>query len=288
MSRREKKPIDAGPGWLATYGDLVTLLLAFFVMMFAVSQVQEQKFEAFLSGLGHFDNSAAEPGVFLADPRSAPQVNISPNISPVDRKGPGGSDDEEKQQELEEIEQRVSQAIEASALRSAVEVYVHERGIAAAISTDDLLFASGSASLTPAGAQLMAGIADVLRPLPYSVTVEGHTDSVPLNRGGYTNWNLSTDRAVSVVHNLTQAHAIRPSRFTAIGHAEQRPRAKGDTPADRARNRRVEIVIHARPSDSGDGSSPPTTVPVRPGPVDVVTGAGIPRSTTEQKDTNAR
>jgi hypothetical protein len=94
---------------------------------------------------------------------------------------------------------------------------------------------------------LLDGVSRVLATLPYDVTVEGHTDSEPLDRSGYTNWNLSTDRAVSVVHHLI-GQGIGAPRLAAAGFADKRPVDRADSTAARTKNRRVEIVIHARPA----------------------------------------
>jgi chemotaxis protein MotB len=243
VSRREKKPVDDGPGWLATYGDLVTLLLAFFVMLFAVSSVEAQKFEAFLTGLGHFDNAAAAPGIF--DPTgTAAQYAVNPTIG--NGNGNGNGDGTGVEAELERIEEQIIEAAEAAGVLGSLSIRPDARGVAAAIATDQVLFASGSAELTSAGLGLLDGIAGVLARLPYNVTVEGHSDSVPLDRGGYSNWNLSTDRAVAVVHHFIRQGMGSP-RFAAAGFADQRPVDRADTAEARTKNRRVEIVIHARP-----------------------------------------
>jgi chemotaxis protein MotB len=270
VSRREKKPIDEGPGWLATYGDLVTLLLAFFVMLFAVSSVEAQKFEAFLTGLGHFDNAAAAPGIF--DPAgTAAQYAVNPTIGNGTGTGTGTS----VEAELERIEEQIIEAAEAAGVLGSLSIRPDARGVAAAIATDQVLFTSGSAELTSAGRGLLDGIAGVLARLPYNVTVEGHSDSVPLDRDGYSNWNLSTDRAVAVVHHFIRQGMGSP-RFAAAGFADQRPVDRADTAEARTKNRRVEIVIHARPtttaapvpaaSDADDDAARTAPVP----PIDVL------------------
>lgn len=243
MSRREKKPVDNGPGWLATYGDLVTLLLAFFVMLFAVSSVEAQKFEAFLSGLGHFDNSAAQPGVWPPTAAESPILDINARIGPRTTTEQAIAQ-AEAQRERERIEGELAEAVEAAGLSGSLDLRADPRGIAAVLTTDNVLFESGSASMTSAGADVIGRIATVLRSFPYDVTIEGHTDDIPLNRGGYTNWNLSTDRAVSVVQAFALQHAIQPTRLSAVGYGEYKPVDPSKTSEARARNRRVEIVIH--------------------------------------------
>ncbi|MEZ5406509.1 MAG: flagellar motor protein MotB [Acidimicrobiales bacterium] len=256
MSRREKKAVDEGPGWLATYGDLVTLLLAFFVMLFAVSSVEAQKFEAFLAGLGQFDNAAAAPGVWPPSAAEAPIFAMNADI------GQGALEKadatEEALREREEIEADLAEAVEAAGLTDALELRADPRGIAVALATDNVLFESGSAELTAPGDEVIGHIAAVLRTLHYDVTIEGHTDNTPLNRAGYTNWHLSTDRAVSVVQAFALRHGIEPTRLSAVGYGEYKPLDQGDTPEARARNRRVEIVVHTESQQRLAETSPAT------------------------------
>lgn len=267
MSRREKKAADEGPGWLATYGDLVTLLLAFFVMLFAVSSVEAQKFEAFLTGLGQFDNAAAAPGVWPPSAAEAPIFSLNANI------GQGSLDEEataadEALREQERIEEELAQAVEAAGLTDSLELRPDPRGIAVALTTDNVLFEIGSAELTASGHEVIAHIADVLQALDHDVTIEGHTDDTPLNRAGYSNWHLSTDRAVSVVQAFAVQHGIAPTRLSAVGYGEHKPLDATDSPEARARNRRVEIVVHTR-SEQRLAETSPEAAPITPVPVTV-------------------
>jgi chemotaxis protein MotB len=263
LSRRRPKPVDTGPGWLATYGDLVTLLFAFFVMLFAISSVESEKFEAFVSGLGHFDNAAAEPGIWDVTGASS-RFAVDPSTGDA-----GQKDAARTEAELEQIEDEIIQAAEAAGVLDSLSFRPDARGIAAAITTDQVLFATGSTELTSAGRRLLDGVADVLARLPYDVTIEGHADSVPLDRSGYTNWNLSTDRAVSVVHHLI-GQGIGTQRLAAAGFADQRPTDPTETADARTKNRRVEIVIHARPVPAASlpaDTATPGTGTERPSPL---------------------
>ncbi len=266
MSRREKKAADEGPGWLATYGDLVTLLLAFFVMLFAVSSVEAQKFEAFLAGLGQFDNAAAAPGVWPPSAGEAPIFSMNANIG----KGALEKADatEEALREQEQIEEELAEAVEAAGLADSLELRVDPRGIAVALTTDNVLFEVGSAELTAPGNDVIGRIAAVLHTLDYDVTIEGHTDNTPLSREGYTNWHLSTDRAVSVVNALAVRHGVAPTRLSAVGYGEHKPLDQANTTEARARNRRVEIIVHTgseqRLAETSPAAAPLTAVDTAP------------------------
>lgn len=264
MSRREKKAADEGPGWLATYGDLVTLLLAFFVMLFAVSSVEAQKFEAFLAGLGQFDNAAAAPGVWPPSAAEAPIFSLNANIGHGSLEEEANATDE-AHREHERIAQELA---EAAGLADSLEVRPDPRGIAVALTTDNVLFEIGSAELTAPGHDVIGRIAGVLHELDRDVTIEGHTDNTPLNRSGYSNWHLSTDRAVSVVHAFAVQHGIAPTRLSAVGYGEHKPLDQADSPEARTRNRRVEIVVHTR-SEQRLAETSPEAAPFTPVPVSV-------------------
>jgi chemotaxis protein MotB len=108
---------------------------------------------------------------------------------------------------------------------------------------DKILFSSGSATIAKEGKEALAAVAEVLRGLDGKVIrVEGHTDDVPLGRGAYTNWELSTARALAVVRFL-QDRGVDPKRLAAAGYGEHQPVAPNDTPEGRSQNRRIEIVL---------------------------------------------
>jgi chemotaxis protein MotB len=267
MSRPKPPAPDEGPGWLATYGDLVTLLMAFFVMLFAISSVEESKFEQLLSGLGPFGNPAATSVLSpLGEPVATPVPVPVPN-QPTDddvpvtpgRGAAGGALDPT----LEQLGRRLLEAVDAAGHPGTVEIRKDPRGLALSIATDDVLFAVGATTVTGQGRQILAAIAPSLSTVPNEVLVEGHADSSPLNRGGYTNWNLSTDRAVAVVNVFVGDHGLAPHRLSASGYGQFRPVDPGDGETARSRNRRVELIIlHAAPtSDPIPNPIPPIVVP---------------------------
>jgi chemotaxis protein MotB len=251
-------PVDT-TRWMGTYGDMVTLLMAFFVMLFAVSDTNAQKFEAFVSGLaGPFNNPAMSlglvtgTGVEQSNPSPidmlAPTRPAVPDLQTVsDESGgqPGDSGDGEgaAAQQLAEIESMLDELLDGTELPISADIRDDERGLVVAISTDDVLFDPGSTQLSESGRALLAEIAPVLVGAPNTVVIEGHTDDVPLNRAGYSNWNLSTDRAVAVLQLLGEAHSLPYGRVSAAGYGEHRPLVPNTTPENRSLNRRVEILV---------------------------------------------
>ncbi len=291
MARRQKKkpPEDNELRWLTTYGDVVTLLLAFFVMLYAISQVDQQKFELFVTGLADpFGNPAISEGLLndgsglvgaafaeaefgedgvegfavldglpTIDEETAAEAGEAPEDA-VDEEGtdtdPGSGDGVlDTPEELRDVQQAIEQALDLAGLEDAADFEIDQRGLTVAIATDDVLFASGSAQFGSRGNDLIAAIAPTLQEFTNEVLVEGHTDTVPLNSAGYDNWNLSADRALAVLRLLVNEHGIAPERLAATGYGEFRPKASNETDEGKAKNRRVELVIIAQGGD-GDGS----------------------------------
>lgn len=309
MARRgytpPQEPEGGGGAWLATYADAITLLMAFFVMLYAMSQVDATKFELFLSGLADpFGNTTVSAGLLsegssIVGPAGAqtmqqppqdirpPSVQVvevipqptpepprpededqpAPSVPPFPPAG-GELDDAEggpaPDRQLEEVAASVSAALVTAGLRDVAELDLGERGLVVTIATDDVLFESGSTQLGPVGRELVAAVAAALRGYANQVLVEGHTDDVPLQRPGYTNWNLSTDRAVAVLSELVDAHGLPPVRLAAAGYGEHRPRVPNDSAAQRSLNRRVDVLVLSlaatertpRPTDTGTGTTP--------------------------------
>jgi chemotaxis protein MotB len=277
--------------WLGTYGDMVTLLMAFFVMLFAVSDTNAKKFEAFVSGLaGPFNNQSLSLGLIAGtneiDGAENPLQLISPRTGFDEQNAPGivsisaGAGGEEvdaaeareaaaAEAQLSEVESAVEQALAAAAVPIGADLRDDARGLVVAISTDEVLFQTGSAELSADGVALITALAPVLRDAPNSVVVEGHTDDQPLARGGYTNWNLSTDRAVAVVQLLGDALGVPYDRMSAGGYGEHRPLVDNDGPEGRAKNRRVEILIVSLAVAPTEGVGPdgrPAAGPAPAGP----------------------
>lgn len=238
MSRRRRAaPVVEEQRWLATYGDMVTLLMAFFVMLFAISSIEQEKFDAFLSGLDQFGNPGASPigesmapvavPVTTPDPMEPTPPSVAPALAP----------------ELQSLGHQMLDAVAAAGYPGAIEITHDDRGLGVSIETDHVLFDIGSANITPQGAQIIAALAPPLTGVDNDVLLEGHADTTPLNRGGYTNWNLSTDRAVAVVNALVHQYGLVPQRMTASGFGEFRPRDPASTLEAKARNRRVELIV---------------------------------------------
>lgn len=239
-SRRRSTPPQTEQRWLATYGDMVTLLMAFFVMLFAISSVEQEKFDAFISGLGQFDNPGKDP-IAVTEPNQpiAPPVPVEEVALP----DPEPFQPEPLAPDLAQLGQQLLDSVAAAGHPGAIEITEDSRGLNVSIQTDRVLFETGSARLTDQGAVIIAAVAPPLAGVDNDIFLEGHADTTPLNRNGYTNWNLSTDRAVAVVNSLIDLHGLAPHRLTASGFGEFQPRDHGTGPEAKARNRRVELIV---------------------------------------------
>ena len=227
----EEEP--TAPFWMATYGDMVTLLLTFFVMLVAMSEVETKKFEEAMS---YF---TGQRGVMAAE-------GMMPGIMGV----VGKDETLEQAERFENLERFVQE----QGLDGAVDVDLTERGIRVTF-VDSIAFASGSATLVGPAQAVLARVAEIVGAAA-SVEVEGHTDDQPIATAAYpSNWELSAARAASVVRFLlAQPEALPPARYVAVGYGEHRPRVPNTTPTARARNRRIAVLLHATDPDLPSGA----------------------------------
>jgi chemotaxis protein MotB len=240
---------DDSTRWLGTYADAVTLLMAFFVMLYAMSETDAVKFTAFLSGLeGPFGNTSVEllqggggiVGPGGANAETANDVNLDrgdPLPAVLDMQQ-AESDDQ-----LQGVEGALDDALQQIGLAAVADYRVEDRGLVVSVASDDVLFALGSTEVSPIGRGIIGAMAGVLDTFPNLVLIEGHTDDLQIAREDYSNWNLSTDRAIAVLDVLVDDFGMDPFRLGASGFGEFRPVVENDSPLNRARNRRVDVLI---------------------------------------------
>lgn len=266
--KKQQKQEDNELRWMTTYGDVVTLMMAFFVMLYAISQVDQQKFQLLVSGLATpFNNTAIQEGLLEGGNAIVGAASHEPEpgdagidgitvLDGMPSRGELEPKPEPQQQtsprtllstntELLEVRDALQKALAAAGVPTSVNFDVDTRGLVIAIATDGVLFPSGSAVISERGRDIISVIAPILNEFDNEIMVEGHTDTVPLDRSGYTNWDLSVDRALAVLKLLQDAFAIDPRRLAAVGYGEYRAKATNETEAGRALNRRVELVIIA-------------------------------------------
>src|SRR6185436_8685637 len=260
MARRHKHEEHANhEAWAIPYGDLITLLLAFFVVMYAMSSVNEGKYRVLSDSLVAAFNGAPktlEPiqvGEKQMGPGAELAINIArqPMIESQSRRSiapiamaqlPMPPDPAGQSEELAGVANEVEQSMSDLIDRELVTVRRHGKWVEVEIKTD-ILFPSGVATLSPAAEQVLQQLAETLKPFPNAIRVEGHTDNRPISTSAFpSNWELSAARAASVVHLFTRA-GMDPARLAVIGLGENRPAQSNATAEGRNANRRVLLVI---------------------------------------------
>ena len=260
MSRRHKHEEHANhEAWAIPYGDLITLLLAFFVVMYAMSSVNEGKYRVLSDSLVAAFQGAPKtmepiqvgekqlgPGAELAiSITRQPMIETEPRraIAPIAMaQTTMPSDPAAQSEELAGVANEVEQSMSDLIDRELVTVRRHGNWVEVEIKTD-ILFPSGVATLSPAAEQVLQQLAETLKPFPNAIRVEGHTDNRPISTSAFpSNWELSAARAASVVHLFTRA-GMDPARLAVIGLGENRPAQSNATPQGRNANRRVLLVI---------------------------------------------
>ena len=232
MSRRKGKPAAAAnhERWLITYADLVTLLFALFIILFASADPNGEKFARNAAQL----REAFDVGIFGGG--GEPTV--------LDGGGglaPGGGTAQTSEAEI--LSDAITGAALELGLRQQVTVTIGEGSVVVSLS-NNLLFTPASADLSPAAAPLLNRLGEMIATLPNELEIEGHTDDIPPNTVTFpTNWELSAGRATAVLRYFVDHLGMDPARLRATGYAEFRPVADNATPEGRARNRRADLVI---------------------------------------------
>ena len=264
MRRRRKldEEHDSSERWLVSYADFITLLFAFFVVMYSLSSVNEGKYRVLSDSLVQaFRNvNVNESGGQIV----TPTVNIAPSQA-LARPAPPALDPAAEQRRRETAQRMRNMADEIrrvlSPLTQAGQVNVTEGAFGVSVEINaSLLFAPGDSALGREAVTALDAVAQVLAPAPFPITVEGHTDNIPINTFRFpSNWELSAVRA-STVARLFIDNGVAPDRLTAAGYADQRPVADNASEEGRGRNRRVTVLIESRAAEL-DASAGPTTIP---------------------------
>lgn len=223
-------------GWLTTFNDLVTLLMVFFVLLFTMSSIDAKKMQDFQfalqSGLGVLE-AGQKVDITIKTPQP---VEDMAHIHTQ----PEGTKKPKKERLSGLLSREVIKSMEAD---FGIQVAETQHGTRLTFE-DQILFDFGKATINPAGHGLLAQLAKAIQQVPNAVRIEGHTDNVPIQTKRFpSNWELSVARAVNVVKYFAEAGKIDPRRLSAVGYGESRPLVANDTPANRQKNRRVEILL---------------------------------------------
>ena len=262
MARRKREEEHENhERWMVSYADFITLLFAFFVVMYALSTVNEGKYrilsDSMSSAFRNVEMNAATP----LPPVVTPPIPViqKPSVAAKVQDAVKQKQRDKMRNVAKDILQVMAPLIEQGKVR----VIETSRGVTIEIN-DSILFSPGQALLQPALVKAMSAIADVLAPTDFPITIEGHTDNVPINTQQFpSNWELSAVRATTVLRLFADS-GVAPERLTAIGYADTRPVEPNLLVDGRARNRRVTILIDSAVPEKGkevDLDSRPATPP---------------------------
>lgn len=230
--KKQEEQSGGAPEWMVTFSDAMTLLMVFFILLFSMSTIDEKK-EAQLTtafndifnggGTNPISNQGVGDDIFMNDE---------------------GTDIAEQENPIHEtLLETLKDVIYNKGLQDFISVERVERGVSVVL-VDSLLFQSGRSDLKMESKEVLLDIASVLNEIDNQIIIEGHTDNLPINTYMFaSNWELSTARALVVTRFLVEHAGVKPTRISAQGYGEFKPIVLNDTPENKARNRRVNILI---------------------------------------------
>jgi chemotaxis protein MotB len=224
--KKGKNKQRGAPHWMVTYSDMVTLLLTFFVLMMSMASMDKIKFEKAIQSLrGAF-------GVIQAQQNRQDLSYDFVKFTPIPH------------EMVQRVYKRIQQRIKSLKINKDIEV-VKDRGAVILRVNNAVLFASGSLQLQQEAKKVLEDVAELIRPLPLNLRIEGHTDDTPIHTQGMTNWDLSAERALSVVKYFAKNNLFPLNRMAAVGYGDQHPIVPNTSAQNKALNRRVEFVLES-------------------------------------------
>ena len=269
MSRRKKHAAHPNhERWLVSYADFITLMFAFFVVMYSAAQVDQQKvgklalaIQVAFQDMGIFQTSNTRLPLATSEPMPFAEVQAVENVArtenlqklvrPVEGQP---SVEPRKATTLGNVQRELERVLGPEIARHTIAVEARREGLVVSL-REVGFFASGSETLRPDSQAVVDRIGAALGSLPNPVRIEGHTDNVPINTARFaSNWELSTARATVMIKLFIERYGFLPDRLSAGGYAEYHPVAGNDTPEGRAVNRRVDIVVLAALREAGSAT----------------------------------
>jgi len=251
--------------WLVTYADMITLLMVLFIVLFAMSSVDQRKFNALKAGLAAgfgqstsvLDGSESileEPGTSAAEPIDPRQVEDTPQIAELKvnaisqvqkvQKDASYAEAAVEAKRLLRVQKRIMRALRERGLQRDVRTNIDGRGLTVSLVSRNVVFQPNIATLTPRGRLIVQTVAPVLRSIPDNLQIEGHTNQAPGAPKYYaTDWDLSTARAVTVLRFLNEEERVPAKRLAAVGYGHIKPLVDPDKPGSQWLNKRVDIVV---------------------------------------------
>ena len=246
--------------WLVSYADFITLLFAFFVVLYSSSQVDKRKagrlalaIQVAFQELGVFQTSNTK--IPLQDEDAMPFENVqtiqnvqrAADLSRIVNPMKGMLTNSAEALSLQDTREMIETALSPEIRRHEVSMGMRREGLVVSLKEIGF-FDSGSPDVRPAALDAIGRLVDVLRQRSENLRIEGHTDNVPIHNARFaSNWELSTSRATEMISLLITRFTLPPERLSAAGYSQFHPLASNDTPAGRAQNRRLDIVILSAP-----------------------------------------
>ncbi|HUU49995.1 MAG TPA: OmpA family protein [Nitrospinota bacterium] len=217
---------DEGATWIVIWGDMLAVILTFFILLVGISEIDTAKYSEIATELSDSLGGSLE-GELGSHGKDSELATLGIKTDLID---------------LNTLAKKIKEAIAEQNLEEALDITIDHRG-AVLSAPGETFFKSGEADILGKGVLFLRKLSALLKTVPYNILVEGHTDDVPINTPRYpSNWELSTGRASSVVRFFIEEENIPPQRLSAAGYAEYKPRFP-QIPENRAKNRRVEIII---------------------------------------------
>lgn len=236
-----KKCTAGAPAWMVTYSDLVTLLLTFFVLLLSMANLDPVKFLSASSSLKdafglHKTSAHIEFNIPVLPP--VPETRFTPV----------------QQQLTVKMYEKIRSQIEMLKMGESVQALMKDSDTILLRVKDSILFKPGQSQITPIAYSSLRNISNIVRPLPMNMRIEGHTDNTPISNLEIDNWNLSMDRATSVLRFFTKSDLLPLDRMAAVGYGPDRPVADNSTPEGREQNRRVDFLLRLNTSKDNQGA----------------------------------
>ena len=236
MSNRRRHTKESHPNherWVISYADFMTLLLAFFIVMFATANADKAKAKLF---------SEAVKAAFSQGSDSALQAAAKASVLNSNHKFDADAF-VQAMAELSKYQNRLKQSLNGEISRGEVDVHMEKRGLVISFK-QAALFDSGQAVVKPSGLPTLSKVSEVISRLPNQIRLEGHTDNVPIHNEFFkNNWELSSARSIAILNMLVDQFGLQTNRLSVSGYADVAPVATNDTEDGRSKNRRVDLVV---------------------------------------------
>lgn len=229
--------------WMASYMDMVTVLMCMFIVLFAMSSVDADKFEKLKNSLATGFGATEVGSIDTAEGVVVPASRVGEEGEPVEVPQTDLELAKQEVDELEALKEAIRLNLAAQALEHAVDFKIDERGLTIRLIGSETFFGSNSTELAGVAPAVLDAVAPVLAGTAYEIAVEGHADSRAPGAPFPTNWELSSGRATQVLRRLVENGHVGQERIGAIGFGSARPMSAGTSEADMAANRRVDIVV---------------------------------------------